>query len=96
MLGTLEAPNNTGTNFRALICIPTSALFVSGLHGNCLQGLSGPSGISRYNRVMLWFFNRTAGPLRFIGIHCDKRPDDYKLVVLYPDCLLYTSPSPRD
>lgn len=34
---------------------------------------------------MLWFFNRAAGSPKFIGIHCDKRPDDYKLVVLYPD-----------
>jgi len=41
--------------------------------------------MARYSPVMLWFFNRAAGPPRFIGIHCDQRPKDYKLVVLYPD-----------
>jgi hypothetical protein len=34
---------------------------------------------------MLWFFNGSVGPPRFIGIHCDQRPADYQLVVLYPD-----------
>ena len=34
---------------------------------------------------MLWFFNSAAGLPRFIGIHCDQRPDAYQLVVLYPD-----------
>ena len=34
---------------------------------------------------MLWFYNAAQGPPRFIGIHCDKRPDAYELVVLYPD-----------
>ena len=41
--------------------------------------------MSRYNPVMLWFFNRVSGLPRFIGIHCDQRPDAYQLVVLYPD-----------
>lgn len=41
--------------------------------------------MSRYNPVMLWFFNSTSGLPRFIGIHCDRRPDAYQLVVLYPD-----------
>ncbi len=35
--------------------------------------------------MMLWFFNGAAGPPRFIGIHCDQCPDDYQLLVLYPD-----------
>jgi hypothetical protein len=35
--------------------------------------------------MMLWFFNGSAGPPRFIGIHCDQRPADCQLVVLYPD-----------
>ena len=35
--------------------------------------------------MTLWFFNGSAGPPRFIGIHCDRRPRDYQLVVLYPD-----------
>ena len=41
--------------------------------------------MSRYNPVMLWFFNGISGLPRFIGIHCDRRPDAYRLVVLYPD-----------
>ena len=41
--------------------------------------------MSRYTRVMLWFFNSVSGPPRFIGIHCDRGPDAYELVVLYPD-----------
>ena len=41
--------------------------------------------MSRYNSVMLWFFNSISGPPRFIGIHCDRRPDAYQLVVMYPD-----------
>ncbi|MDA1091737.1 MAG: hypothetical protein O3A25_00490 [Acidobacteria bacterium] len=35
--------------------------------------------------MMLWFFNGSSGPPRFIGIHCDQRPEDYQLIVLYPD-----------
>lgn len=35
--------------------------------------------------VMLWFFNGSVGPPRFIGIHCDNRPETYEMVVLYPD-----------
>ena len=35
--------------------------------------------------VMIWFFNSVSGPPRFIGIHCDRRPDACQLVVLYPD-----------
>ncbi len=35
--------------------------------------------------LMLWFFNSISGLPRFIGIHCDRRPDAYQLVVLYPD-----------
>ncbi|HJN44027.1 MAG: hypothetical protein CL477_11660 [Acidobacteria bacterium] len=34
---------------------------------------------------MLWFCNRVTAPPRFVGIHCDQRPDAYQLVVLYPD-----------
>ena len=34
---------------------------------------------------MLWFFNGVSGMPRFIGIHCDQRPDAFELVVLYPD-----------
>ena len=41
--------------------------------------------MSRYNPVMLWFFNPVAGLPRFIGIHCDQSPEAYQLVVLYPD-----------
>ena len=41
--------------------------------------------MSRYNPVMLWFFNSISGLPRFIGIHCDRRPDACQLVVLYPD-----------
>ena len=41
--------------------------------------------MSRYSTVMLWFFNSVSGPPRFIGIHCDQRPDAFRLVVLYPD-----------
>ena len=41
--------------------------------------------MSRYTPVMLWFFNSVSGLPRFIGIHCDRRPDAYQLVVLYPD-----------
>ena len=40
---------------------------------------------SRYNTLMLWFFKAAGGPPRFIGIHCDPRPDACELVVLYPD-----------
>ena len=40
---------------------------------------------SRYNTLMLWFFKAAEGPPRFIGIHCDSRPDVRELVVLYPD-----------
>lgn len=39
----------------------------------------------RYNTLMLWFFKAAEGPPRFIGIHCDSRPDACELVVLYPD-----------
>ena len=35
--------------------------------------------------VMIWFFNSASGLPRFIGIHCDRRPDACQLVVLYPD-----------
>ena len=35
--------------------------------------------------VMLWFFNRVAELPRFIGIHCDRRPEACQLLVLYPD-----------
>jgi hypothetical protein len=49
------------------------------------MGLSRPGGTFRYTSVMLWFFNGSVGPPRFIGIHCDQRPADYQLVVLYPD-----------
>ena len=41
--------------------------------------------MSRYTPLMLWFFNRTQGPPRFIGIHCDRRPEACELLVLYPD-----------
>ena len=41
--------------------------------------------MSRYTSVMLWFFNSVSGLPRFIGIHCDRRPDANQLVVLYPD-----------
>ena len=41
--------------------------------------------MSRYTPVMLWFCNRVTGPPRFIGIHCEQRPEAYHLVVLYPD-----------
>ena len=41
--------------------------------------------MSRYNPVMLWFFNSISGLPRFIGIHCDRRPAAYQMVVLYPD-----------
>lgn len=41
--------------------------------------------MSRYTPVMLWFFNSVTGLPRFIGIHCDRRPDANQLVVLYPD-----------
>ena len=34
---------------------------------------------------MLWFFNGSVGPPRFIGIHCDNRPEACQMVVLYPD-----------
>lgn len=40
---------------------------------------------SRYNTVMLWFFKAAEESPRFIGIHCDPRPDACELVVLYPD-----------
>jgi hypothetical protein len=35
--------------------------------------------------VMLWFCNSVTGAPRFIGIHCDQRPEAYELLVLYPD-----------
>ena len=41
--------------------------------------------MSRYTPMMLWFFNSVSGSPRFIGIHCDRRPDAYQLVVVYPD-----------
>ncbi len=34
---------------------------------------------------MLWFFNGAAGAPRFIGVHFDRGPEAYQLVVLYPD-----------
>ena len=55
---------------------------------DCTQIVRGacraPDG-SRYNTVMLWFCKAAAGPPRFIGIHCDSRPEACELVVLYPD-----------
>ncbi|MCY4507152.1 MAG: hypothetical protein OXG35_09355 [Acidobacteria bacterium] len=35
--------------------------------------------------MMLWFLKEAEGPPRFIGIHCDSRPEACELVVLYPD-----------
>ena len=34
---------------------------------------------------MLWFFNGAAAAPRFIGVHCDRGPEAFQLVVLYPD-----------
>ena len=48
-------------------------------------GPVAPSIPFRHNTLMLWFFKAAEGPPRFIGIHCDSRPDACELVVLYPD-----------
>ena len=49
------------------------------------RGVCRPVDPFRYNTLMLWFFKAAEGPPRFIGIHCDSRPDACELVVLYPD-----------
>ena len=58
------------------------------LSQDCTLNSPGTTGVLvdiPINQVMLWFCNRVARPLRFIGIHCNRDSDSYELLVLYPD-----------
>ena len=77
-------PSNRGSTRGA----PGGFLPTPGMTHDCTQiarGACRAPDPARYKSVMLWFFKAAEGPPRFIGIHCDSRPETCELVVLYPD-----------